>query len=59
MASFANCLFVVLSIICNNKRGHPDFTKVTSAEAKKIEEAEQSGFVAEDDIDWDNLEKYA
>ena len=37
----------------------PDFTKVTSAEAKRIEEAEQSGFVAEDDIDWDNLEKYA
>ena len=33
--------------------------KTTSAEAKKIEEAEQSGFVAEDDIDWDNLEKYA
>ena len=28
MASLANCLFVVLSIICNNKRGHPDFTKV-------------------------------
>ncbi len=36
----------------------PDFTKVTAAEAKSIEEAEQSGFVAEDDIDWENLEKY-
>ena len=33
----------------------PDFTKVTPEEAKQIEAAEQSGFVAENDIDWDNL----
>ena len=37
----------------------PDFTKVTAAEAKELEEAEQSGFVDDKDIDWDNLEKYA
>lgn len=34
----------------------PDFTKVTSEEAKRIEEAENSGFINESDIDWDNLE---
>lgn len=34
----------------------PDFTKVTEEEAKKIEAAEQSGFVDEKDIDWDDLE---
>lgn len=37
----------------------PDFTKVTTEEAKRIEEAEQSGFVAESEIDWDNLSAYA
>ena len=33
----------------------PDFTKVTPEEAALIEEAENSGFVDENDIDWDNL----
>ncbi|MBQ4155015.1 MAG: hypothetical protein IJE01_07475 [Clostridia bacterium] len=33
----------------------PDFTKVTSEEAKHIAAAEKSGFVNETDIDWDNL----
>ena len=33
----------------------PDFTKVTSEEAKLIAAAEHSGFVDEADIDWDNL----
>lgn len=33
----------------------PDFTKVTSEEAKHIHDAEKSGFVDEADIDWDNL----
>lgn len=33
----------------------PDFTKVTPEEAKRIEAAERSGFVAEDDIDWNNI----
>ncbi len=33
----------------------PDFTKVTSEEANHIAAAEQSGFVDEADIDWDNL----
>ncbi len=37
----------------------PDFTKVTPEEAAKIDAAEKSGFVAEKDIDWDNLGKYA
>lgn len=37
----------------------PDFTKVTSEEAGRIAEAEKSGFIAENDIDWDNLGKYA
>lgn len=34
----------------------PDFTKVTAEEAKQIESAEKSGYVDEDDIDWDNLD---
>lgn len=33
----------------------PDFTKVTTEEAKHIENAEKSGFVDESEIDWDNL----
>ncbi|MGN0608029.1 MAG: hypothetical protein ACI4J6_02410 [Oscillospiraceae bacterium] len=37
----------------------PDFTKVTSEERKQIEEAEKSGFISDEDIDWDNLEQYA
>lgn len=37
----------------------PDFTKVTPKEAKEIDEAEKSGFVAESEIDWDNLSQYA
>lgn len=38
------------------KAWDPDFTKVTPEEARQIEAAEQSGFIAEDDIDWDNLD---
>ena len=33
----------------------PDFTKVTDEERRNIEEAEQSGFVDEEDINWDDL----
>lgn len=33
----------------------PDFTKVTPEEARRIEDAENSGFIADSDIDWDNL----
>lgn len=36
----------------------PDFTKVTSEEAKKISDAENSGFVDESYIDWDNLSDF-
>ena len=36
----------------------PDFTKVTEQERKDIENAEQSGFVDENAIDWDNLSNY-
>ena len=36
----------------------PDFTKVTTEEARQIEAAEQSGFIDENDIDWENLDKY-
>lgn len=35
-----------------------DFTKVTDAERERINHAEESGFISESDIDWDNLEKY-
>ncbi len=33
----------------------PDFTKVTEEEAKKISEAEESGYLNDDEIDWDNI----
>lgn len=36
----------------------PDFTKVTSEEASKIANAENSGFISENEIDWDNLESF-
>lgn len=36
----------------------PDYTKVTAQEAREIAEAEDSGFISEDEIDWDNLAKY-
>lgn len=35
----------------------PDFTKVTPQEACELELAENSGFIADKDIDWDNLDK--
>ena len=35
----------------------PDFTKVTSSEAVSMENAERSGYVEADEIDWNNLEK--
>ena len=37
------------------KAWDPDFTKVTPEEAQRIKAAEESGFVADCDIDWDNL----
>lgn len=37
----------------------PDYTKVTEQEYKDITEVENGDFVSEDDIDWDNLSRYA
>lgn len=37
----------------------PEFTKATPQEAREMEEAEGSGFVDEEDVDWDNLSKYS
>ena len=37
------------------KAWDPDFTKVTPEEALRIDAAENSGFIADQDIDWDNL----
>lgn len=37
------------------KKWDPDFTKVTPKEAEAIEQAEQSGFVSEDEIDWSEI----
>ncbi len=33
----------------------PDFTKVTAEEAKKIEDAENSGYIDADEIDWESI----
>ena len=37
----------------------PDFTKTTEQERKDIEAAEQSGFVDESNINWNNLSAFA
>lgn len=37
----------------------PDFTKITPSERKQLEEAEQSGFVSDSEIDWNNLSAFA
>lgn len=37
----------------------PDFTKVTPEEAARIKAAEESGFVVEEDVDWNNLGQYS
>ena len=33
----------------------PDFTKLTKSEAAELADAEQSGFVSANDIDWDTI----
>ena len=37
----------------------PDFTKATPDEMACMQKAEESGFVSEQDIDWDHLDQYA
>ncbi len=37
----------------------PDYTKVTADEAARITAAENSGFIADNEIDWNNLSQYA
>lgn len=37
----------------------PDFTKVTPEEARELQAAEESGFVDESRIDWNDLSRYA
>lgn len=34
-----------------------DYTKLTPKEAKELAEAENSGYIDSDEIDWDNLDK--
>lgn len=36
----------------------PDCTKLTPHEVQALVEAENSGFISSEDIDWDNLERY-
>lgn len=43
----------------NGEKWDPDFTKTTEQERKDIEAAEQSGFVDESNIDWNNLSSFA
>ncbi|MCL2225497.1 MAG: hypothetical protein FWB96_11080 [Defluviitaleaceae bacterium] len=33
----------------------PNFTKVTTEEAMRIKNAEESGFIPDDEIDWDSV----
>lgn len=37
----------------------PDYTKTTKAEAEQIASAEQSEFINDADIDWNNLSDFA
>ena len=36
----------------------PDYTKLTPLEAAELGEAEASGYIDSDEIDWNNLAKY-
>lgn len=36
----------------------PDYTKLTPKETVELEEANNSGYISEEDIDWDNLDQY-
>ena len=36
----------------------PDYTKLTASERNELEEAETGIFFDEEEIDWNNLEKY-
>ena len=36
----------------------PDYTKLTPSEAAELREAEASGYIDSDEIDWNNLAKY-
>ena len=36
----------------------PDYTRLTSSEAAELKEAEASGYIDENEIDWNNLDKY-
>ena len=47
-----------MSNTAKNIAWDPDFTKATPEEIASMEEAEKSGFVPEEEIDWDHLEKY-
>jgi hypothetical protein len=33
----------------------PDYTKLTDAEKSQVDAAENSGFIDDDKIDWDNI----
>jgi len=35
----------------------PDFTRVTMHEAERIKRAEESGFINEEDVDWNKIGK--
>lgn len=37
----------------------PDYTRITPEEAQELQAAEESGFVDEADIDWNDLSRYA
>jgi hypothetical protein len=36
-----------------------DYTKLTSKEEQELKEAQNSGYIDADDIDWDNLDSMA
>ena len=36
----------------------PDFTKLTAAERKALDDAENGEYIDQDTIDWDNLASY-
>ena len=36
----------------------PDYTRLTPSEAAELKEAEASGYIDENELDWNNLDKY-
>ena len=57
MEIFTNKEVIAMSEIAMEAAWDPDFTKTTPDEAERIAQAEKSGFIDDEDIDWEKIGK--